>query len=318
MMITTEIRRSLGTMIVYGFPRAALEVELDLAKRLGAEVLEILPDWQSFPDPVKLRGRVGDLGLKIHSAHGCWGGQSIRAQRVDLGNLDPRTWTESVEDLRRCVDWLQEAGGSCLVVHPGGLSNADEVVSRREALTRGLSLLAEHAVGTGVTICVENMPPGVFPGSKMIDLRDIVDTIDRPEIALALDTGHARISASVSSETLAAGGRLRTTHVHDNDGRQDTHLPPGSGTIDWAEWIRALDAIDYRGADRPGVHQAPPRPCGEPESAVPRATAPDLRPGTFVGEASGASSARGMIFTASSSDEVNVIDSSPGRGGRGP
>ncbi len=40
---------------------------------------------------------------------------------------------------------------------------------------------------------------------------------------------------------------LRTTHVHDNDGRQDTHLPPGLGTLDWPAWLEALDAIDYRG-----------------------------------------------------------------------
>jgi sugar phosphate isomerase/epimerase len=247
MMITTEIRRPLGTMIVYGFPKASIEVELGIVRRLGAEVLEILPDWRAYPDPVPLRTMVGDLGLKIHSAHGCWGGQSIRAKRVDLGNSDPGTWTESVDDLRRCVDWLHAAGGSCLVVHPGGLSDPQDLARRRGAITRGLLTLAEDSAGLGVTICVENMPPGVIPGSHMIDLREIVDEIDRPDVALALDTGHARISASVSRETLAAGSRLKTTHVHDNDGRQDSHLPPGSGTIDWGEWVQALDAIDYRG-----------------------------------------------------------------------
>jgi sugar phosphate isomerase/epimerase len=247
MMITTKIRRPLGTMIVYGFPKLGIEVDLAIASRIGAEVVEVLPDWRAFPDPVPLRTRVGDLGLKIHSAHGCWGGQSIQAQRVDLGSRDTRTWTESIDDLERCIDWLGAAGGSCLVVHPGGLSEPANSASRRDMLTCGLCLLADHASGTGVTICVENMPPGVFPGSRMAELREIVDAIDRPEVALVLDTGHARISASAPFETLAAGTRLRTTHVHDNDGRQDTHLPPGSGTIDWGEWVEALDAIDYRG-----------------------------------------------------------------------
>jgi sugar phosphate isomerase/epimerase len=247
MMITTKIRRPLGTMVVYGFPKLAIEVDLVIARQLGAEVVEVLPDWRAFPDPLSLRARVSDLGLKIHSAHGCWGGQSIRAQRVDLGSNDHRTWTESVDDLERCVDWLEAAGGTCLVIHPGGLSEPVDVASRRDMLTCALCLLADHASGTGVTICVENMPPGVYPGSRMIELREIIDQIDRPEIAIALDTGHARISNSAPLETLEAGKRLRTTHVHDNDGRQDTHLPPGSGTIDWGEWVEALDAIDYRG-----------------------------------------------------------------------
>jgi sugar phosphate isomerase/epimerase len=66
-------------------------------------------------------------------------------------------------------------------------------------------------------------------------------------VGLALDTGHAQISETPESATLAAGRWLRTTHVHDNDGRHDTHLPPGSGIVDWGVWLSALDAIDYRG-----------------------------------------------------------------------
>ena len=246
-MIATEIRRPLGTMIVYGFARSDLEVDLAIAGRLGAEVLEILPDWRAFPDPRPLRARVEELGLIIHGAHGCWGGQSIRANRVDLGSTDSRTWSESLEDLRRCVDWLDEAGGACLVVHPGGLSDPEDLVDRRDALARGLHRLADHAQGSGVTLCVENMPPGVSPGSRMSDLFRLVEEVDRPEVALALDTGHAHISATVAGETHSAVGRLRTTHVHDNDGRQDVHLPPGLGSIDWGGWIASLDAIGYQG-----------------------------------------------------------------------
>jgi sugar phosphate isomerase/epimerase len=247
MTIATKIRRRLGTMIVHGFPKGDVEVDLAIAGRLGAEVLEILPFWPAYPDPVPLRERTQALGLLIHSAHGCWGGQSIRAERVDLGSPDARTWSASVDDLKRCVDWLQVAGGSCLVIHPGGLSTLEDVAIRRAALARGLSDLADHASGSGVILCVENMPPGVFPGSRMLELFELVKELDRPEITLALDTGHAHISADEVSETLAAGRLLRTTHVHDNDGRQDVHLPPGLGSIDWGAWVAALDAIDYRG-----------------------------------------------------------------------
>jgi sugar phosphate isomerase/epimerase len=247
MMIATEIRRLLGTMIVYGFPRGDLAIDLDIAARLGAEVVEVLPDWKSYPDPAVIRARAADHGLAIHSAHGCWGVRSIRASRVDLGSTDPATHAASLGDLKRSVDWLEAAGGSCLVVHPGGLSHPEDAETRGEALTLGLVALADHARGTGVTLCVENMPPGVHPGSRMDDLAALVGRIDRPEVALALDTGHAHISAGAATETHAAGRRLRTTHVHDNDGRQDVHLPPGLGSIDWGDWLRALDAIDYRG-----------------------------------------------------------------------
>ena len=41
------------------------------------------------------------------------------------------------------------------------------------------------------------------------------------------------MTSSAAEETLAAGSLLATTHVHDNNGRQDSHDPPGYGTVDW-------------------------------------------------------------------------------------
>jgi sugar phosphate isomerase/epimerase len=221
--------------------------DLAIAQRLTATCLEILPDWRAQPDPAVLRVRVGDLGLTIHSAHGCWGGQSIRANRVDLGEVDTALRQASVNDLKWCVDWLNAVGGNCLVIHPGGLSDPEQFNARRGALADALTVLAEHARGTGIVLCVENMPPGVFPGSRMADLADLVTELDLPEVALALDTGHANITSSAASETRSAGPKLGTTHVHDNDGRQDTHNPPGLGSVDWDAWLDALDGIGYAG-----------------------------------------------------------------------
>jgi sugar phosphate isomerase/epimerase len=243
----TVANRLLGTMIIYGFATRSLSSELDLAQQLGVDVLEILPDWKEMPDPSVLHAAVADRGLAIHSAHGCWGGRSIKADRVDLGDTDPQRHRQSVDDLKRCVDWLEAAGGRCLVVHPGGLSHPTETEARRACLACGLLELAAHAQGSRVVVCVENMPPGVHPGSRMGDLTDLVRELDRPCLALALDTGHAHLSADVRTETLAAGDLLATTHVHDNDGRRDSHDSPGLGTIDWVDWASALDQVGYRG-----------------------------------------------------------------------
>lgn len=236
-------------MITHGYPGLDLADELALAARIGAGVLEILPEWGRLPDPAEVRRASADRGLLIHSAHGCWGGRTIRAARVDLGSIDPATHRGSVDDLRRCVDWLVEAGGTCLVVHPGGLSDPADAPARRDALARGLLELASHAAagGSAVRVCVENMPPGVHPGSRMADLAGLLRELDHPRLALALDTGHANLTSSVAAEALAAGSMLATTHVHDNNGRQDSHEPPGLGSIDWPSWGVALDAIGYDG-----------------------------------------------------------------------
>jgi sugar phosphate isomerase/epimerase len=91
------------------------------------------------------------------------------------------------------------------------------------------------------------MPPGVFPGSRTADLAALLRERNHPRLALAIDTGHAQMTSTPAAETHEARGLLATTHVHDNDGRQDSHQPPGRGSIDWPAWFRSLDAIDYRG-----------------------------------------------------------------------
>jgi sugar phosphate isomerase/epimerase len=239
--------RVLGTMVTYGFPDIDLQAELAIATRIGARVVEILPEWSRLPDPGLLRAQIADHHLSIHSAHGCWGHRTIRAQRVDLGSTDPAVARESIEDIQRCVDWLSTVGGTYLVVHPGGLSDKSDLAVRRAALRETLFELGEHARTAEIFICVENMPPGVHPGSSMSELFEIVDELDHPAVALALDTGHANLTSNVGQETRACGARLVTTHVHDNDGRRDSHEPPGHGTIDWNQWGKALDNIGYRG-----------------------------------------------------------------------
>lgn len=247
MRITPRIRRPLGTMVAYGFPEKDVAVDLDLAARLGASLVEILPHWRTLADPEAVRRQVEDRGLTVHSTHGPWGGQAIAARRVDLGSLDAETRVASVDDVRRCIDWTRRAGGAHVVIHPGGLSAPEELARRGEALARSLVELAGDAAGAGVVLCVENMPPGVFPGSRMADLAAIVAEVAHPNVGLALDTGHAHLVDTPEAETLAAGGLLRTTHVHDNHGRQDVHLLPGRGTIDWPAWIGALDEVGYAG-----------------------------------------------------------------------
>ena len=242
-----RVTRPLGTMVAYGFERGSVHVDLDVADRLGVTVLEILPDWMRYPDPLEMRRIAADRGFTIHSAHGCWGGTSIKAARVDLGSLDRATWEASLDDLKRCLDWLAEAGGTHLVVHPGGLSEPADFDARRGRLRDGLIALGEHVEGTPQVVCVENMPPGVHPGSRMVDLAALVAEIGSNRVGVALDTGHANLVASTASETIDAGRWLRTTHVHDNNGRQDRHEPPGEGTIDWVRWAESLDAIGYEG-----------------------------------------------------------------------
>ena len=241
-------RRALGLMVVHTPKGPLLEHDLGLAARLGASLVELLPQWHSLPEPGPVRETIAQSGLTLWSVHGPWGGQAIAAARVDLADLNSRLRQDSIDDVLRALDWSARLGAGLMVVHPGGLSAHEDLAERTERLTQSLDSLSLEAESRNIRIGLENMPRGVFPGSRMADLAEVVRQINRPAaLGLVLDTGHARISGDIREETLAAQGLLISTHVHDNDGRSDSHRPPGEGVLDWPAWFAALDEIGYSG-----------------------------------------------------------------------
>ena len=240
-------RWPLGLMVVHSPVRDILSHDLAMAMQIGAELVELLPRWSELPAALEVRHQIRDSGLKLWSIHGPWGGQSVQAGRVDLSDPDPRRLSESQDDVRLAIDFGLSLGAEVMVLHPGGLSEPSEFGQRREILTESLAMLVAHVAGSPMRLGVENMPNGVYPGSRMKDLHEIVQAIDNKQLGLVLDTGHANITADVVSETAASGQFLISTHVHDNNGKSDSHLPPGEGTVKWADWLQFLEELGYCG-----------------------------------------------------------------------
>lgn len=241
-------RRRLGLMVVHSPKGPLLEHDLGLASMLGATCVELLPQWHSLPEAAVVREVIENSGLSLWSVHGPWGGQAISAARVDLADVNDQLRQISIDDVLRAMDWATRLGAKVVVVHPGGLSAPEELAERTENLTQSLDRLSVEARSRNIRIGLENMPRGVYPGSHMAELAGIVRAVNRPAaLGLVLDTGHARISGDLCEETLAAQGLLISTHVHDNDGRSDSHRPPGEGVIKWPAWFAALEQIGYPG-----------------------------------------------------------------------
>ena len=248
MTIAPSLRATLGTMVAYGFPGARPRRGARAGPSARRPVLEILPDWRSYPDPRPLLAPVADAGLSIHSAHGCWGGQTIRAPRVDLGSGDPATHRASVDDLKRCLDWLAEAGGRYLVVHPGGLSDPD--AGRRSPrlpwrgacsswpstpADRACPLRREHAArgpprqpdGRPLRPRRRAGPPRAGPGPR-----------HRPR-----PHRRDRRSPRRSPPAVSSGPPTSTTTT----AAKTPTSPPASARSTGTRWSEALDAIGYRG-----------------------------------------------------------------------
>jgi sugar phosphate isomerase/epimerase len=64
----------------------------------------------------------------------------------------------------------------------------------------------------------------------------LLESFDDPHFRACLDTGHAHFSSGLTLETWIRllGDRLAHLHIHDNCGKDDEHLPPGRGKIDFS------------------------------------------------------------------------------------
>ena len=138
-----------------------------------------------------------------------------------------------------------------VVLHPshiGGLSIFVMDQARQYAL-KSLGAIVEKADSLGLCLCIENM----FPRSRwLVDPEDFVEIFERfPTLKLTLDTGHAHIKGRGGRKPLDFIERFRDRigHIHANDnlGNEDSHLPIGTGTIDFQGIIRALKGIGYDG-----------------------------------------------------------------------
>lgn len=76
----------------------------------------------------------------------------------------------------------------------------------------------------------------------------LFDAIKDDNIGAILDTAHQHAQKELLPVSIMKlGDKIRYVHVADNDGRDNRHLPPGQGNIDWDELFKTLKSIQYDG-----------------------------------------------------------------------
>jgi sugar phosphate isomerase/epimerase len=137
----------------------------------------------------------------------------------------------SVEVIVQCFDIAAEVGAG-VVVHPGYCAWQEE---REEAIgefSRSLEELKSAAAERSVTFFVENMPNW---GHFFLRTPDELSLLDG--VGLALDVGHAHTNGCLEHWLEYPAAHF---HLHDNDGKEDTHNAVGDGSIDFAP---VMDAV---------------------------------------------------------------------------
>lgn len=119
----------------------------------------------------------------------------------------------------------------------------DEVA--RERLPPAMRAVAAAGAEHGVEVCFENV--GNVGGTRLELVGELAEAADVP---LCLDVGHAfeeRDHGAIERFVERHGDRIAHLHCHDVRRRGDTHLPIGSGDVDYGRVGEALSAAGFDG-----------------------------------------------------------------------
>jgi sugar phosphate isomerase/epimerase len=181
-----------------------------------------------------------DAPLKMNSLHApmysddCWGRTGPNAVITITEPVKARR-VQMVDEIKRAIEVAEDIPFRYLIQH---LGVADEEFSDRavDAAFTALEELSIFARQRGVEILLENIPNRLSSAERLLYFLEITHL----KLGLCFDTGHAHLMEGVESAFGVMRDRVRSTHIHDNDGKDDLHLFPEKGTIDWRKVMPLL------------------------------------------------------------------------------
>lgn len=153
------------------------------------------------------------------------------ARSINIASIHEPIRRASVEVISTCFSLAGEVGAP-VVVHPGYFAWEQEKENALRQFHVSLAELHILAETYGTEFLIENMGNWNYFFLKNPGELPALGTF-----SLALDVGHAFLNGCLN-EFLSLP--FRHIHLHDNNGRDDTHDPVGSGSIDFR---RVMDAV---------------------------------------------------------------------------
>lgn len=143
-----------------------------------------------------------------------------------------------VDEIKRALEIAEFIPFRYMIQHIGvGGEEYDE--RKVEAAFTSLDELSLFARHRGVELLIENIPNALSTSDRLMMF--LAQT--HLNVNLCFDTGHANLEGNLEAAFERMKPRIRSTHVHDNDGQADRHLFPitaTGGTIDWKKTMRLL------------------------------------------------------------------------------
>ncbi len=215
------------------YARLGEHLEYAIANRINPEVYlpaESLDQivWEELAAHAEAI-RVAGLATTIHSPF----------MDLNPGAMDASIRRATYHRIQQVMKAAELLHPKVIVVHPGfdDLHYGD---NRLEWLKNSIDFWREfvpQARELGTVLAVEN----IFEREPST-LKALLDEIDDPAFRHCFDVGHWNMFTTVSLEAWFSelGPYIAESHIHDNHGRSDEHLPVGEGNIDFDRFFALL------------------------------------------------------------------------------
>ena len=224
---------------------------LDGLVRGGAQSIEIFAARQHL-DYANRKQHVREIadwfrasGVSLNSVHAPlyadyeWG--RTGAQPMNVASTDRASRIEAMDEIKRALEVAEHIPFRFLVQHLG-VSGESFDDRKFEAATTSVEHLRAFAKPLGVRILLENIPNELSTPERLVEF---IRAAHFDDVGICFDVGHAHIMSDVPQAFETVKDYIRSTHVHDNAKGDDSHLWPGSGSIDWKQAMELLRSAPH-------------------------------------------------------------------------
>jgi sugar phosphate isomerase/epimerase len=195
------------------------------------------------------KSQIGELGhwfrdskLTLHSLHApmytdeIWG-RSGPQTHLNITDRNKANRIGCVGEIKRALEIAETIPFRYLVQHLGAGGQEFSEYSIEAAFT-SLEELCVFARQRGVEVLLENTPNDLSTAERL----ELFNNMTHLDLNYVFDVGHAHIGPGIAQQFEIMKPRIRSLHVHDNNGKEDQHLFPMSsgGTIDWQTTMELL------------------------------------------------------------------------------
>lgn len=247
-------------------PRFGISTQLYLGQRLGRDHLREVAaagfdslelhatrthvDYHSGAVVADLQGWLAGTRLDLVSVHapvaeGFSAGRWLAP--LNLASPDAARREHALDEVLQALYIARRLPFRTFVVHAGLVKalQPEPGANNRDAARRSIEAIAAAAQPLGVNVALELVPNELSRSASLVHL--IEDVLESGAAGICLDLGHARLEGDVVDVIETVSEHVMLVHAHDNRGRQDEHLLPFDGSIDWPSALTSLQKVGYDG-----------------------------------------------------------------------